>query len=331
MSHEELDELDVRPVPVPVRVAPLARRTTHAPLEVEGRFAASRAVLIKSPASGLLEGPALSLGDTVREGQWLASIGEAMAKQRALATDAALCQLEAAVAEREEALDLARARGEADERALIAKLRQAEHKLAHEKVQSERNALALASLRVHAPFDARVAAVHVSPGASVMSGNPLMELVEVDPIVLVIEVPTFVASRCREGFEVEVRANADPRPLVGRVSRGAPTAADDVRRLLVEVDNAGGRLAAGERGRALLDLGERDAFFAPRVALRHEKNATHLQLVEHDKVLVRRVRTFGGDDREVEVAGRLESTFLVVLDAERPLKEETEVVIRGDH
>jgi RND family efflux transporter MFP subunit len=329
----ELDDADLVPIPVAVRVAPLVRRKTTAPLEVEGRSAASRAVVLKSPGSGVLEGPAFALGDVVKKADPIGSLGETSARQRALAAEASIHSHEAQLREREDALLAAQQRGEPADRVagFELKVRAAKHKLDHEKVQRARHAILLQELRVLAPFDARISAVHLSPGAAVMAGNPLVELVDVNPIVLVVEVPTFAAARCPIGFEIAVEALGDPTPRIGRVSRWAPTAADDVRRLLIDLDNEDGRLAAGERGLARLELGERDAFFAPRAALHHEKAATHLSLVEHNRVLVRRVRTFGGDEREVEVAGRLEPTQLVVLDAERPVRDETEVVIRGDH
>lgn len=329
----DLDDFELRPSPVPVRVVPLERRDTDAPLRVEGRFAAARAVLIKSPSSGVVEGLGVSLGDTVRAGQRLCAIGAKMAEQRRLATKATIEQLEAQRAEREDALLQAKNRDERPERlaSFEHKVRAVEHKLAQERLQLERHEVLRETLEVNAPFSGRVSSVNAAPGGTVMSGNPLLELVEVDPIVLVLEVPTWVASRCGKGDAVRVETPSDPEPRTGRVARWAPTAADAVRRLLVEVDNPDGRIAAGERAAAAIDVGERRAWFAPRAALHHEEKATKLQLVEHSKVLERTVRVFGGDEREVEVAGALSPTQLVVLDAERPLKESTEVVIRGDH
>ena len=46
-----------------------------------------RAVLLKSPSSGFLEGPTLALGDVVEAGQVLATVGEKMARQRVVAAE----------------------------------------------------------------------------------------------------------------------------------------------------------------------------------------------------------------------------------------------------
>jgi len=329
----DLDELELRPSPVPVRVVPLTKRRTSAPLSIEGRFAASRAVVLKAPASGVITGLDLQLGDPVRQGDVVAAIGEAMLRQRALASEAAVHGLEAALAEREEVLAQAEQRGEPPERlaSFEAKRRAAEHKLAQEKVQSKRHALLLEQATVVAPFSGRASSVSVAGGATVVTGNPLLELVEVDPLVLVLDVPTWVARVLKTGDAIQVESPSIEGARRGVVSRWSPTSADDTRRILVEVDNPDGRLAAGERATAILDVGERDAWFAPRAALHHEKKATQLQLVEHSKVRVCKVRVVGGDDVQVEVAGRLEASQLVVLHAERPLSEDAEVVIRGDH
>lgn len=319
--------------PIGVRVVPLERRTTSAPLCVPGRFAASRAVQLKAPTSGRVEGLELSLGDSVSRGDLICTIGAAAQRQRALASEAQLHLLEAQVVEREDALAQAVARDEKGERiaSLDAKLRAARHRVEQEKAQRSRHAVLAEVVEVQAPFDARVAAVSVASGGSVVSGHLLVELVELDPAVLVLEVPTWVAARVRNGDPVEVRADSDLEPRVGRVSRWAPTVSDGLRRLLVDVDNADGRVAAGELGEAKLSVGERDAFFAPRAALQREEEVVRLRLVEHSRVKIRDVRVLGGDEHEAEVAGALSSSQLVVLHAERPLVEASEVVIRGDH
>lgn len=320
------------PAPVPVRVVPLGHRTTDAPLAVEGRFAASRAVLLKSPASGVIDELGLSLGDRVEKGDVLCTIGKLAAEQRALATEATIEGLKAQIAEREDVLAQVTQRQDNPERirSMESKLRMAQHKLAQEEVQRKRHALAQKVVTLRAPFDGFIAAVNAANGGSVMHGHALIELVEADPIVLVIEVPTWVRSRLHPGTEIEVVARSDDAPRRGVVARWAPTASDRVRRLLIDVDNTDRRVAAGERGVAHLPVGERDAFFAPKQALHHADKKTQLQLVEHNRVLVRNVRVYG-EGAEVEVAGELSDSQLVVMHADRPLSEKTTVVIRGDH
>ncbi len=327
------DTSDFRPAPVGVRVVPLERRRTSAPLRIEGRVAAARAVSIKAPSSGVVRDLQLQLGAAVSEGELLCTIGADAHEQRVLAAEAQLLLLEAQLEERRDVLAQARARPEPADRiaSFEAKVRAAEHRVAQERVNRRRHELAASLVEVRAPFDGRVAAVSAAPGASLVAGHALIELVEIDPAVVVLEVPTWVAAKCRPGDAVRVRADSDAAPRAGTVSRWAPTANDGVRRLLVEVPNPDGTLAAGEGAVAELDVGERDAFFAPRAALVADDKAVCLQLVEHSVAHIARVRVVGGDGDEVEVAGKLSPSQLVVLHAERRLEERCEVVIRGDH
>lgn len=329
----DVDDLEVPLLPIGVRVVPLTQRKTAEPLRLEGRFAASRAVQIKAPSSGLVAGLELSLGDMVERDALICTIGALAHEQRGLASEAQLHLLEAQFEERKDSLALARARGGPADRleSFESKLRAAEHRVLQERAQVRRFGVLARAIEVRAPFDARVSAVSVASGASIVTGNPLVELVEIDPAVLVLEVPTWVASKCPRGTVVTVEADSQTEPLTGRISRWAPTASDNVRRVLIDVDNPDGMIAAGEQGVAVVDVGERDAFFAPRLALHHDKKRTRLQLVEHSRVQICDVRVIGGDDREVEVAGKLSTSQLVVLYSERPLKESSEVVIRGDH
>lgn len=329
----DADDLDFSPSPIGVRVVALERRKTDAPLRIEGRIAASRAVQLKAPTSGIVRDLSVQLGSRVAAGDLLCTIGAEAQEQRTLASEAQLHLLEAQVEERRDALAQSRARPEPPDRiaSFESKLRTAEHRLEHERVNRLRHEKAADLVRILAPFDARVAAVSAAPGATLVSGHLLIELVEIDPAIVVLEVPTWVAARCREGAEVRIQADSDGAPRVGRVTRWAPTASDGARRLLIEVPNPDGMLAAGEGVVAALDVGERQAFFAPRAALVQADKAVCLQLVEHSVARIQRVRVVGGDDDEVEVAGKLDGSPLVVLHAERQLKERSEVVIRGDH
>jgi len=327
------DDLVPRAAPIGVRVVPLAQRSTSAPLQIEGRVAASRAVQMKAPVSGVVAGLELALGSRVTEADVLCTIGADAHRQRAIASEAQLHLLEAQLAERHDALEQARARGDGPERiaSFEAKLAASSHRVQQERAQQRRHALVAESVIVRAPFDARIAAVSTASGASIVAGHPLMELVEIDPAIVVIDVPTWVASKCRPGADVSVITDSDDEPRPGTVHRWAPTANDGVRRMLVEVPNADGRLAAGEGAEVSLDVGEREAFFAPRAALVTEDRKTRLHLVEHSVARVANVRVVGGDEREVEVAGRLSASQLVVMHAERALSDACEVVIMGDH
>ena len=220
MDADEIAEL--RPAPVGVRVVPLELRRTDAPLKIEGRVAASRAVAIKAPSSGVVGALDVQLGSPLKAGDLICTIGADAHEQRVLAAEAQRLLLEAQLEERRDALVMARARPEPPERvaSFEAKMRAAEHRVAQERVNQRRHELASALVEVRAPFDARVAAVSTAPGASLVAGHALIELVEIDPAVVVLEVPTWVAARCRPGARVAVRADSDLDGLPGHLHVG---------------------------------------------------------------------------------------------------------------
>jgi len=326
-------DYEPRLLPVGVRVVPIERRLTTEPLRIEGRVAASRAVQMKAPTSGIVRDLEVQLGSKIQKGEVICTIGAEAQRQRALATQSQLHLVKAQLEERMDGLAQVRGRGESEERiaSFEAKVRAGQNRVEQETTNVKRHALAADLVKVRAPFDARVAAVSSGPGASIVSGHLLIELVEIDPAILVLELPTWVASRCKIGMAVSVTTDSHREPLEARVARWAPTANDGFRRLLIDIPNPDGTLAAGERGVATIDVGERTAFFAPRVALVREKKATKLHLVEHSVARIRSVRVVGGDETSAEVAGDLDASQLVVLHAERKLEESCEVVIRGDH
>jgi RND family efflux transporter MFP subunit len=326
------DELPLRSAPVPVRVVPVIRRRVTHPMRLEGRFHAARRVLLKAPGSGRVEGFDLRVGDGVDAGSALGSIGLAAVRQRVLASRATIHQLEAALAEREDALGLARGRGEPSERlaSFERKVVMARSKLAQERLNAERHTQAETLSVVRAPFDARVVQVMATSGGILMSGQPLCELAAVDPLVLAVPAPTELAARCRPGREVEVETAAGVR--VGTLARWSPTAEDMVRTLEIDVPNPEGTFAAGEPAVARLDPGPRDVLVVPRDATRvDDDGATRLLVVEHGQVRLRPVREVGGDADVAEVAGRVRAGQLVVLHAEGPLEDRNSVVLRGDH
>lgn len=322
------DDDDLRPSPIVVRVASVIARETDAPLRVEGVFTAGRAVQIKAAVSGVVEGLELRLGELALRGQVLGTVGADVAHQRALAMQANVHQLASQLAERDEALMQAKARAEPEDRLAIfeARVHGARERLEQEKVSLRKQALVEASAVVRAPFAGRVTAVHVAPGATVVTGAVLVEIAEVDPLVLVAEVPAWLAARAQVRAEVGVEVDGEPRS--GVLARWSPTASDALRRIEIDVPNPDGRLAAGQRALASIDAGTRTALYVPRDALREERTVL---VVEHEQARPRRVHVVGGGGDELEVAGALSAGELVVLEAERALGDKLPVVVRFDH
>ena len=96
----DAEDYEPRLLPVGVRVIPIERRETAAPLRIEGRIAASRAAQVKAPTSGVVRDLEVQLGSSVRKGEIICTIGADAQRQRALASQAQLHLIKAQLEER---------------------------------------------------------------------------------------------------------------------------------------------------------------------------------------------------------------------------------------
>lgn len=328
------DDLEWFPHPVPVRVVPVTVHTTRTPVALEGMFRARDRVTLKAPASGPVERLARAVGDAAEAGEALFQVGRSAAENRRLGGDAGVHQLRAQLADREDGLSAARARGESA--AHIASLERkriaVKERLQQEMINRERYLRLEAATTVKAPFSGRVIERWVSNGSTVMQGANILELAAVDPLELVVAAPVWLTRHCRRGAEVEVRSASTVEATRGRVKAWAPTADDEVRRLFIEVENPDGLYALGQSAMAHVALGEREGLFVPAGAVQGQPDAPALHLVEHGRVRLCPVQVLGGFRSRLEVyARRLLPEQLVVLSAERALNEKSEVLIQGDH
>lgn len=113
----------------------------------------------------------------------------------------------------------------------------------------------------------------VSVGDYVQIGDPLMRVVDSDPIKLRLRVPERRFAEIRVGQTVSVVADAiDPRgapPVVGRVSRIAPSLDASTRTLPIEVlvPNSEGSLKPGGFATAEITVGEEDSLVVPQTSV----------------------------------------------------------------
>jgi RND family efflux transporter MFP subunit len=116
-----------------------------------------------------------------------------------------------------------------------------------------------------------VAARHVDPGDAVTANQPLLTLVEIDPLIAAITVTEQDYSRVATGQRATLRTDAvQGRTFEAAVLRIAPKFDEASRQARVElkVDNAEGVLKPGMFVRATLVLGSAsDAIIVPEVAL----------------------------------------------------------------
>lgn len=110
---------------------------------------------------------------------------------------------------------------------------------------------------VRAPMAGRVLARRIEKGELASPGMPLFEIVSLQKMKLVVDVPEARITSLEQGRDVMVTVPADDnRALKGKVSR-IPAVADSASRTFpveIEVDNEAGRLRGGMMARARIEV-----------------------------------------------------------------------------
>lgn len=260
------------------------------------------------------------------------SADDALEPEATAAVRLATALLQRARLERERAQALAREgvdsqavsdTAEADFRAAESRLQEAfelvgarRATLAQRRAELEIARAQLAETRIEAPFDGRVAARLTATGAYLGVGAALFELVDEDPLRLVLEVGERDAGLVRAGQRVRAEVEGLATELEGPIARLAPALAAQSRTLVVEVDVSApdARLRAG-------------AFVEARIVVAPDERVltlpveTLVSFAGIDKAFV--VREGKSEERRV-VLGRREPTRVEVLSG---LQEGEEVVL----
>jgi membrane fusion protein, multidrug efflux system len=259
-------------VAVPVVVSAIEER-----IEATGELDAKERAEVASEVDGVVTELAVDEGDRVEEGALLLAVDPekrslAVANVRAMHRDA-----QAALAESER--DAARVRklhdsGIASDAALDkVETGRSRARARVEATQAELSVAerALRDANVRAPFTGWIARRDVSRGEYVRTGQPLFELVALDPIEVEFAVAERDSARVAIGQLVQVRVAPFPDDtFTGEVTVISPTLDTRTRTLRVkaEVANGDGRLRPGLFARAELGVARREgAFLVPEEAV----------------------------------------------------------------
>ena len=233
------------PVRMTVRVMNSVARPVAPEIVVNGHTEAARTVQLKAETGGrVVETPAVE-GALVEAGALVARLDLRDRQSR-------VTEMEAAVAQRELEYAAARKLGE--------KKFQSETQVAQSLAQLEaaRAALHQAKLdlehvTVEAPFRGVVERRMVEAGDYVEPGDPVAEVIEQDPFLVVGDAPETLVGRFSVG-EPGAALLADGRTMLGRIRFVASRADADTRtfRVELEVANPDGRLPAGMSARIVV-------------------------------------------------------------------------------
>jgi RND family efflux transporter MFP subunit len=295
----------------PVVAVPVVVSTIEERIEATGELDAKERAEVASQVDGVVTELAVDEGVRVEEGALLLAVDPekrslAVANARAMYRDAQAAMEEA---EREAArVRKLHASGIASDAALdkgetgLSRARARVEATRAELGVAER---ALSDANVRAPFTGWIARRDVSRGEYVRTGQPLFELVALDPIEVEFAVAERDSARVAVGQTVQVRVAPFPEEtFTGEVTVIAPTLDPRTRTLRVkaQVANADGRLRPGLFARADLGIAKREgALLVPEEAVLQRADGEIIFVVTAEDT-ARRVVVKTGVQRE----GRIE-------------------------
>ena len=308
----------------PVIVVPVVVSTLEERIEATGELDAKERAQVASEVDGVVTELAVDEGDRVEEGALLIAVDPekkalAVANVRAMQSDA-----QAALSEAER--DAVRVRklhagGIASDQALDkveTGLSRARSRLeaAHAELGVAERALRDANVR--APFAGWIARRDVSRGEYVRTGQPLFELVALDPIEVEFTVAERDSARVAVGQQVDVRVAPYPEEAFrGEVTVISPTLDPKTRTLRVkaQIANGDGRLRPGLFARADLGVARREgALLVPEEAVLQRADGEVVFVVTPDDTARRvLVKTGLQTEGKVEVVTGLAAQDQVVV------------------
>jgi len=250
------------PPPPAVEVVTLALQAFHEQADLLGELQPDNTVLVKSEVPGVVEAIEFEEGQKVAAGSVLFRLRdrEQAARLREFEAELALAQEDF---ERTNTLASRNA-------AAAAQLDRARANLEGARARTELRRVELERMRIRAPFDGRVGARLVSPGARIEADDGLVRIDAIDPLSLVFTIPEGVLPLARIGATFELEVAAFPgRRFPGAIRFIAPSVDSTTRRILIKgrVPNPGGVLLPGMFARVKAELGQRDAVLVPEESL----------------------------------------------------------------
>ncbi len=328
------EEVEVAEIARPVVVRPVEVFDLEERIEATGELRAKDHATIASEVPGRITELLVEEGQRVEEGERLLAIDPEKRNLELLDAQARVTEARASVAEAKRELervqklhdqDIASAQALDRSRTELALARSREEAAAARVGVSRR---ALQDAEVRAPFAGSVAARTVSRGEYVQVGQPLLDVVALDPIEVEFTVAERDSALVREGLEVSVRVAPYPdERFLGRVTVISPTIDTRTRTLRVkaQIANADARLRPGLFARADLGLARREGVLMipeEAVMLRAAGELVYV-VTDDDRVKKVSVETGTRRDRRVEIRSGLAAGQDVVIRGQATLADGT--------
>ncbi|HVE52225.1 MAG TPA: efflux RND transporter periplasmic adaptor subunit [Ramlibacter sp.] len=302
-------------------------------LPVSGSLKAVNSAFVKARVAGELQGLVLREGDAVRAGQVVARVdateGRARLKQAQDQAEAAKAQID--ISERQFNNNKALvdqgfiSRSALDTSGNNLSAARATHQAALAAVDLARKSVEDTVLR--APIPGVVAQRLAQPGERIAIDGRVIEIVDLSRLELEATLGSADSVDVRVGQEATLQVEGSPRPIAARVARINPSAQAGSRSVLaylVLADTTG--LRQGLFAQGTLAVGRTSALAVPLSAVRTDKPAPYVQVVEGNKVAHKSVEpgSRGEAERETWVAvNGLPANAMVIRGHVGPLREGT--------
>ena len=251
----------------PVVVTRVLVRDLEERIEASGQLLAKHEADVAAQVAGEITEVLVDEGDAIAEGAVVMEIDPEKRNLELEAARAGVGEARAAVAE--ETRELKRMRVLADKKVAAetqldqarTALDTARARLRAAKAQLGTAERAVSDASVRARFAGFVARRFVSRGEFVSQGDPLFQLVSLDPIEVEFHLPEADSSRVRKGIPIEVTVAPYPDEVFEAIAHMvSPTIDPRTRTLRVKalIDNSDGRLRPGLFARANLGIAHRN-------------------------------------------------------------------------
>lgn len=316
--------------PVAVRVATAVGRDEPVTIEATGSFQADESSDVAPEASGRVIATPVDVGQSVQQGAVLVRIQGVDANLRLDESRANAERAEAAVKLAESQHQLAQtttqryqsllatgdvSRTVADQAKTEAETSLQSVNTARASLAQARATLALAEkaatdVAVLAPFSGVISARQVSAGEYVQPSNPVVTLLKIDPLRLLLTIPSVQAGEVASGQQVTATVDAFPGELfTGHISAVNPAISAESRAFIVEakVRNPQSRLKPGMFAVARIQQGKSSrAVLVPRSAVIEDVNTNSYRVYVIDDKNMARMRV-------VQLAARQQGDVLNIL------------------